>query len=82
MTRVKTTTLLLGTMLLLLAACSSTKLDINGLICPEDLSMNQVQKDLSQCRYYDEKRAAEASQSPIKVECRECLEEKGYRLED
>lgn len=77
-----TRTLLLTATLLLLAACSSKDIDINGLICPENLSINQVQKDLSQCQYYDEKKAAEASESPIKVECRECLEEKGYRLEE
>ena len=74
--------LFLITTLLLLAGCSSKQIDINGLICPENRSMDQVQRDLSQCQYYDEKAAAKASESPIKVECRECLEEKGYRLED
>jgi len=75
-------TLFLATTLLLLTACSSKSIDINGLICPENRSINQVQQDLSQCQYYDEKKAAEASKSPIKVKCRECLEEKGYRREE
>lgn len=67
---------------LFLSACSTKSVTINGLICPEGYSTHQVQKDLTQCRYYDEKKAAEASKSPIKPDCRECLEEKGYRLEE
>jgi len=67
---------------LLLSGCSSKSVTINGLICPEGFSTHQVQKDLTQCQYYDEKKAAEASHSPIKPACIECLESKGYQLEE
>ena len=75
--------------LLLLSGCSiksqeqlSKRVKVNGLICPEGHSTpSQVQKDLTECNYYDEKKAAEASQSPIKPECIHCLEKKGYELE-
>ncbi len=65
---------------MLAVGCSSNRVTINGLICPEGFSTHQVQKDLTECQYYDEKKAAEASQSPIKPECRQCLEEKGYEI--
>jgi len=67
--------------LLLLGACSSKKITVNGLICPAEYSEYRIEKDLSQCQYYDEKKAAEASHSPIKPECRSCLEDRGYELE-
>ena len=74
--------------LLLLSSCSfkseeelSKRIKINGLICPEGYSTHQIKKDFSQCKYYDEKKAAQASKSPVKPECISCLEEKGYTLE-
>jgi len=72
---------ILAVTILLLNGCGSKRITINGLICPEDYSTHQVQKDLMQCKYYDEKKAAEASMSPIRPECIECLESKGYELE-
>jgi len=67
---------------LIFQACSSKRVRVNGLICPEGYSTpQQVQKDLTECDYYDEKKAAEASKSPIKPDCLECLEKKGYELE-
>lgn len=68
--------------LLFFSACSTKNLTINGLICPEDFSAYQIHKDLTQCHYYDEKKAAEASKSKIAPECRECLHERGYELEE
>ncbi len=68
--------------LFVLTACNAKRVTINGLICPEGYSTHQVQKDLTQCKYYDEKAAAEASKSPIKPDCRECLEAKGYEIEE
>ncbi len=68
--------------LLVLSACSTKPMTINGLICPEGFSTHQVHKDLTQCQYYDEKKAAEASMSPIAPACIQCLEDKGYKLEE
>jgi hypothetical protein len=68
--------------LLFFSACSTRSVTINGLICPEGHSTHQVQKDLTQCRYYDEKKAAEASKSPIEPACKACLEDRGYKLEE
>lgn len=74
--------LLLTAALLFLSGCSTKHVTINRLICPEGFSEHQIHKDLTQCRYYDEKEAAEASKSKIAPACRECLEERGYRLEE
>ena len=68
--------------LLVFTACNSKRVTINGLICPEGFSQHQVEKDLMQCKYYDQKAAAKASISPIEPECRECLEAKGYEIEE
>lgn len=68
--------------LLLLSACSSKRITVNGLICPEGYSTpQQTVKDFTQCQYYDENKAAEASKSPISPACIRCLEDKGYELE-
>ena len=68
--------------LFVFTACNSKRVTVNGLICPEGYSTHQVEKDLTQCKYYDEKAAAEASKSPIEPVCRECLETKGYKIEE
>jgi len=81
--------LIIAISLLLLGGCNfkskeqlSKRIKINGLICPEGYSTpQQVQKDFTECNYYDEKKAAEASKSPIKPDCIQCLENKGYELE-
>ena len=67
--------------LLIFSACSTKNVRINGLSCPADFSQERVHKDITRCRYYDEKKAAEASKRPIKQDCVECLEKKGYKLE-
>ena len=72
---------ILAITLILFTACNSNRITVNGLICPEGYSTHQIQKDLSQCRYYDEKKAAEASESPLKPGCKSCLEGKGYELQ-
>jgi hypothetical protein len=67
--------------ILVFTACSSKNVRFNGLICPAEFSQERVHKDITACHYYDEKAAAEASKSPIKPDCVECLEKKGYKLE-
>ena len=67
---------------LLLLGCSNKYFQVNGLVCPADYSEQMVQRDLKECRYYDEKAIEESSKSPISPECRECLKEKGYRLKE
>ena len=68
--------------LLLMSGCSSKRITVNGMMCPEGYSTpQQTQKDFTQCQYYDEKKAAEASKSPISPKCMKCLEEKGYELQ-
>jgi len=68
--------------LLVFSACSTSNVRVNGLICPADFSQERVHKDITNCQYYDKKAAAKASESPIKPACVECLESKGYKLEE
>ena len=68
---------------LLLGGCGPKRLTVNGMICPEGYSTpQQTVKDFTECKYYDEKKAAEASKSPISPACIQCLEDKGYKLEE
>ena len=67
--------------LLIFSACSTKNVKVNGLICPAEFSQERVHKDITSCKYYDEKAAAKASKSQIKPACKECLESKGYKLE-
>ena len=66
--------------LLFFVGCSSKNLEINGLVCPDNISEQMVQRDLSECKYYDEKRIAERSKSPLSIECQKCLKKKGYEI--
>ncbi len=68
--------------ILIFSACSSKNIKINGLACPAEFSQERVHKDITECDYYDEAAAAKASQSQIKPECIECLEKRGYKLEE
>ena len=68
--------------MLLLVGCSSKNVEINGLVCPDNLTEQMVQRDLSECRYYDEKRIAEKSKAPLSIECQECLKKKGYEIKE
>ena len=63
------------------SGCQTKHIRVGGMICPEGHTEQMVHRDLSQCRYYDEKAAAEASKSKIAPECIECLQKKGYMIE-
>ncbi len=73
--------LFLALTLLILSGCNSKRPTINDLICPEGHSTHQIQKDLTECKYYDQKKAAEASESQLEPACIKCLEDRGYELE-
>jgi len=67
---------------LFITACQTKHIRIGGMVCPEGHTEQMVQRDLSQCRYYDAKAAAEASKSKIAPECIECLKKRGYEIEE
>ncbi len=67
---------------LFISGCETKQIRVGGMVCPEGHTEQMVQRDLGQCRYYDEKAAAEASKSKIAPECIECLEKKGYLIEE
>ncbi|MFA6188607.1 MAG: hypothetical protein WC680_04950 [Sulfuricurvum sp.] len=69
-----------GMLLLALSGCSDKQLMINGMICPEGHSEARAKADFTACRYYDLKDADKASTGAITVECKECLEKKGYTI--
>lgn len=72
------TTILLS---LLLGGCAQHQLTINGMICPEGHDEARAKADFTACRYYDLKDADKASAAVMSVECKECLEKKGYKIE-
>ncbi|HQS67348.1 MAG TPA: hypothetical protein PLM93_09225 [Sulfuricurvum sp.] len=59
---------------------STKQLMVNGMICPEGHSEARAKADFTACRYYDLKDADKASTATITVECKECLEKKGYTI--
>ena len=61
--------------------CAQKQLSINGMICPEGHSEERIKADFSACRYYNLDDAAKASAAPMSIECKECLEKKGYQIE-
>jgi hypothetical protein len=67
-------------LLLTLSGCANKQLTINGMICPEGHSEARAKADFTACRYYDLKDADKASTANITVECKECLEKKGYTI--
>lgn len=67
------------TVTIALAGCAN-KLMVNGMICPEGHSEARAKADFTACRYYDLKDADKASTATITVECKECLEKKGYTI--
>lgn len=76
---------LLASLTLTVAFCGCTtsgtkQLMINGMICPEGHSEARAKADFTACRYYDLKDADKASTATITVECKECLEKKGYTI--
>ena len=73
-------TLMTTTLVIALSGCADKQLMINGMICPEGHSEARAKADFSACRYYDLKDADKASTATISVECKECLEKKGYTI--
>ncbi|MCK9371863.1 MAG: hypothetical protein M0P91_01590 [Sulfuricurvum sp.] len=69
------------TMTLLAAGCAQKQLVINGLICPQGHTEELIKSDFRECRYYDLKAATNASMPPLTIECKTCLEKKGYKVE-
>lgn len=69
-----------GMLLLTLCGCADKQLMINGMICPEGHSEARAKADFTACRYYDLNDADKASAPAISVECKECLEKKGYKI--
>lgn len=68
--------------LLLLSGCTHKSLNINGMICPEGHSEEMVKADFSQCRYYNLDDAKKATMGEVSAECKECLEKKGYKIQE
>ena len=69
------------TLTIAFTGCTSNKqLMVNGMICPEGHSEARAKADFTACRYYDLKDADKASTGTITVECKECLEKKGYTI--
>jgi hypothetical protein len=66
---------------LLISGCAQKQMSFNGMICPAGKTEDLIKADFQECRYYDLKAAAEASKAPISVECKQCLENKGYKIE-
>jgi hypothetical protein len=67
--------------IVLLSGCAEKEVAVNGLICPAGKTQDRVKADFEECHYYDLKAAGEASKAPITVECKTCLEKKGYKIE-
>ena len=51
------------------------------MICPEGHSEEMVKADFSQCRYYNLDDAKKATMGEVSIECKECLEKKGYKIQ-
>lgn len=68
------------TLTITFSACAQKQLMINGMICPEGHSEERAKADFTACRYYDLKDADKASTATIDIECKECLEKKGYQI--
>ncbi|MDD5161229.1 MAG: hypothetical protein PHI47_14360 [Sulfuricurvum sp.] len=77
----KTLSLVAITAALLISGCAEKQIAVNGVICPAGTPEDRIKADFQECRYYDLKAAGEASKAPITVECKTCLEKKGYKIE-
>jgi predicted component of type VI protein secretion system len=73
---------LFSVLLVTMSGCADKRasLGINGMICPEGHSEEEVKADFSACRYYNPEDAAKANAAPITIECKECLVKKGYKI--
>ncbi|OYZ61979.1 MAG: hypothetical protein B7Y17_04665 [Sulfuricurvum sp. 24-42-5] len=74
------TALISTTLTLSISGCTEKQLTFNKMICPVGRDDVHIKADLSACRYYDLKEADKASVPTITVECKECLEKKGYTI--
>ena len=63
------------------AGCAEKQLVVNGLICPAGSTEERIKADFAECRYYDLEAASKASKAPLTIECKTCLEKKGYKIE-
>lgn len=76
--------MILITTLLFLGGCSTKNIRIGGMMCPEGYTQEQINQDLSECRFYGEQEQREAQKAAfpkeVQPECIECLEAKGYEL--
>ncbi len=82
MKKIAFTVTLFSVLLLSVSGCAEKRasLGMNGMICPEGHSEEQVKADFSACRYYNLEDAAKATATPITIECKACLEKKGYKI--
>ena len=67
---------------LLFLACSDKNITVNGLVCPEDFDEARINKDLTECRYYDESDAKRSAKPKLSDDCKECLIKRGYDIEE
>lgn len=67
--------------ILFFSGCAQKQLVVNGMLCPEGHTDELIKADFRECRYYDLKAASEASKAPLTIECKTCLESKGYKIE-
>lgn len=75
------TALISTTLTLIVSGCAEKQLTFNKMICPAGYDDARIKADFSACRYYDLKDADKASVPTITIECKECLEKKGYTIE-
>ena len=63
--------------------CSSKNIQVSGMICPPGHTEQMVHEDFRACRAYDEKEAEKATfPKTLDQECKECLIERGYKVEE
>lgn len=74
------TALISTTLTLGVCGCAEKQLTFNKMICPVGHDDAHIKADFSACRYYDLKDADKASAPTITIECKECLEKKGYKI--
>ena len=67
--------------LIVLTGCSTKDVTLNGLICPDNHTQQMVQRDLSECHYYDEKAVKNSATPKLSDKCKECLIKRGYEIE-
>ena len=74
-------TLILCALLLFLSGCSGKNIRVGGMICPDGHTEQMINRDMRECRVYDDEAAAKASLPKLTEECVECLKKRGYEIE-